>query len=225
LVTAAAQYDALEPREALASFLENVALVSDVDELEDRAAAATLITLHAAKGLEFPAVFIVGAEEAILPHARAYDNPEQMEEERRLIYVGMTRAKARLTLTHARRRAQMGMPVYNPPSRFLKDIPERLVESRSRADDFIVRRPSRVNGLGRPARVPVVPMQEVAAALDSGARTFEAGDRVRHPKFGEGIVVGARLNGGDQEVTVAFKGETGVKRLMVSYARLERLGP
>ena len=227
LITAAAQYDALEPREALASFLENVALVSDVDEMEDRSAAVTLITLHAAKGLEFPVVFIVGAEEAVLPHVRSYDNPEQMEEERRLAYVGMTRAKERLVLTHARRRSQMGMPVYNPPSRFLSDIPDRLVESRSRADDFVVRRSVRSNGPGRPGRTPVVSAHDVAAAIDgrhgADARSFEPGERVRHPKFGEGIVVGARATGGDQEVTVAFKGDSGVKRLMVSYARLERI--
>ena len=223
LVTAAAQFDALEPREALAAFLENVALVSDVDELEEQSAAVTLITLHAAKGLEFPVVFIVGMEEAVLPHIRSYDNPEQMEEERRLCYVGMTRARERLVLTHARRRAQMGTAVYNPPSRFLDDIPPRLVEGRSRADDFIVRQPVRAGGLARPGRVPVVSAQAVAAAINGGERDFAPGERVRHPKFGEGFVVSARTTGGDQEVTVAFKGESGVKRLMVSYARLERI--
>jgi len=222
LITAATQYDALEPREALASFLENVALVSDVDEMEDRSAATTLITLHAAKGLEFPVVFIVGMEEAVLPHVRSYDNPEQMEEERRLAYVGMTRAKEQLVLTHARRRAQMGMPVFNPPSRFLGDIPAGLTESRSRADDFAIYRPARAGTLPRPGRLPVS-ARDVAAAIASGERDFRAGERVRHPKFGDGIIVGTRQNGADQEVTVSFKGDTGVKRLMVSYARLERL--
>ncbi|MGD9894902.1 MAG: 3'-5' exonuclease, partial [Dehalococcoidia bacterium] len=216
------QYDALEPREALANFLENVALVSDVDDMEDRRVATTLITLHAAKGLEFPIVFMVGMEEAILPHIRSYDNPEQMEEERRLCYVGMTRAREHLTLTHARRRAQMGMPVFNPPSRFLSDVPERLTESRSRSDDFVVRRSPRTIALPKPGRVPVS-ARDVAAAISSGEREFNAGERVRHPKFGEGIIVGTRQNGGDQEVTVHFKGDTGVKRLMVSYARLERV--
>jgi len=223
LVTVAAQYDALEPREALASFLENVALVSDVDELEQRSAAATLITLHAAKGLEFPVVYMVGMEEAVLPHIRSYDSPEQMEEERRLCYVGMTRARERLVLTHARRRALMGTPVFNPPSRFIKDIPEQLTESRSRSDDFPLDRRSiaRAGVLPRPGRVPVS-AQDVAAAIGGGERNFQPGERVRHPKFGEGIIVSTRANGGDQEVTVAFKGESGVKRLMVSYARLER---
>jgi DNA helicase-2/ATP-dependent DNA helicase PcrA len=221
LITAAAQYDALEPREALASFLENVALIADVDELEDRSAATTLITLHAAKGLEFPIVFILGMEEAVLPHIRSYDNPDQMEEERRLCYVGMTRAQERLVLTHARRRAQMGMPVYNPPSRFLSDIPERLTEGRSRSDDFVMRRPGRTATLPRPGRARVS-AEEVAAAISNGERNFEPGEKVRHHKFGEGIIVSTRDNGGDQEVTVAFKGESGVKRLMVSYARLER---
>jgi DNA helicase-2/ATP-dependent DNA helicase PcrA len=222
LITAAAQYDALEPREALASFLENVALVSDVDEMDDRSAATTLITLHAAKGLEFPVVFIVGMEEAILPHIRSYDNLERMEEERRLCYVGMTRAKESLILTSARRRAQMGMPVFNPPSRFLDDIPAHLTESRSRSDDIAVRRPARVGDTARAGRI-AVSARDVAAAITAGDREFNAGERVRHPKFGEGIIVATRQNGGDQEVTVHFKGDTGVKRLMVSYARLERL--
>jgi DNA helicase-2/ATP-dependent DNA helicase PcrA len=244
LVNAAAEYDALEPREALTALLENVALVSDVDELEDQSVATTLITLHAAKGLEFPVVFMAGMEEAVLPHIRSYDSPEQMEEERRLCYVGMTRARERLVLTYARRRAQHGMPVYNPPSRFLSDLPAHLTEGRVSSDDDFYDRPTRLRaaaasiqvpprrgagamgraaaGLPAPGRVRVS-TGEVAAAITSGEREFSPGDRVRHPKFGEGIVVGQQDRGGDQEVTVHFKGESGVKRLMVSYARLERL--
>lgn len=138
------------------------------------------------------------------------------------MYVGMTRAQERLILAHARRRAQMGMPVYNQPSRFLRDLPAHLTEGRSRSDDFAVRRQGRERALPRPGRV-AVSAADVAAAIAGGGRNFDPGERVRHPKFGDGIVVSTRDNAGDQEVTVAFKGEAGVKRLMVSYARLERV--
>ncbi|UCH86815.1 MAG: UvrD-helicase domain-containing protein, partial [Dehalococcoidia bacterium] len=120
LRTVASQYDELAPTEALARFLEDAALITDIDEYDEKADAVTLITLHAAKGLEFPVVFIVGMEEGLLPHMRSYDDPAQMEEERRLCYVGMTRAQERLYLVRAFRRTFGG---HNPPSRFLADIP------------------------------------------------------------------------------------------------------
>ena len=127
LVNVAAQYDELEPASALSTFLEDVALVADTDEYDEKVDAVTLITLHAAKGLEFPVVFIVGMEEGILPHIRSYDDPAQMEEERRLCYVGITRCKERLYLLRAFRRHYMGLSTHNPASRFLKDIPAELV--------------------------------------------------------------------------------------------------
>jgi DNA helicase-2/ATP-dependent DNA helicase PcrA len=113
-------------RSALAAFLEDVALVSDVDELDQRQDAVTLITLHAAKGLEFPVVFIVGMEEGILPHSRSFDDPASMEEERRLCYVGITRARERLHLSHAMRRLTWGSSQFNPVSRYIKDSPKSL---------------------------------------------------------------------------------------------------
>ncbi|MBI4498657.1 MAG: UvrD-helicase domain-containing protein, partial [Chloroflexi bacterium] len=119
----ASQYAGLPPGQALTTFLEEVALVADVDSLDDQADAVVLITLHAAKGLEFPVVFIVGMEDGLFPHLRSLDDPNQMEEERRLCYVGITRAKERLYLVRAFRRNLMGNSVPNPPSRFLKDIP------------------------------------------------------------------------------------------------------
>ena len=127
LVNVAAQYDDLEPASALSTFLEDVALVADTDEYDEKVDAVTLITLHAAKGLEFPVVFIVGMEEGILPHIRSFDDPAQMEEERRLCYVGITRCKERLYLLRAFRRHHMGLSAHNPASRFLKDIPPELV--------------------------------------------------------------------------------------------------
>ena len=123
----AAQFDELEPEQALMRFLEDVALMSDADEYDEKVDAVTLITLHAAKGLEFPVVFITGMEEGLLPHMRSFDDPAQMEEERRLAYVGVTRAKDRLYLLRAFRRAMMGQGSHNPPSRFLKDLPPELV--------------------------------------------------------------------------------------------------
>jgi DNA helicase-2/ATP-dependent DNA helicase PcrA len=208
----ASQYDDLAPAEALARFLEDAALITDIDEYDEKADAVTLITLHAAKGLEFPVVFIVGMEEGLLPHMRSYDDPAQMEEERRLCYVGMTRAEERLYLVRAFRRTFGG---HNPPSRFLADIPPDLVTTRERI-------PTDMPARERLALGPRA-SEERPKRLDV---TFAAGDRVRHPKFGEGIVVSCQEEtGGDQLVIVAFKGEAGIKRLLLSFAPLEHLSP
>jgi DNA helicase-2/ATP-dependent DNA helicase PcrA len=185
-----------------------------------------LITMHAAKGLEFPVVFITGMEEGLLPHVRSFDDPAQMEEERRLAYVGVTRAKDRLYLLRAFRRAMMGQGSHNPPSRFLKDLPPELVHIAQAG----------VEGTQRPSLARERPRQPAwttnggtgALTETAPARAltlFKAGEHVRHSKFGEGIVVNAQMNasGSDQEVTVAFKGEFGVKKLLLSFAPLERL--
>ena len=206
----ASQYDELAPAEALARFLEDAALIMDIDAYDEKADAVTLITLHAAKGLEFPVVFIVGMEEGLLPHMRSYDDPAQMEEERRLCYVGMTRAQERLYLVRAFRRTFGG---HNPPSRFLADIPPDLVTTRERIPTD---RPTR-------ERVAVGQRRSEERPKRSDV-TFAAGDRVRHAKFGEGIVVSCQEEkGGDQLVIVAFKGEAGIKRLLLSFAPLEHL--
>ncbi|MEA3459542.1 MAG: 3'-5' exonuclease, partial [Chloroflexota bacterium] len=189
-------YADLPPEAALTTFLEEVALVSDVDNLEEEANAPTLLTLHMAKGLEFPVVFIVGLEEGILPHIRSYDEPEEMEEERRLCYVGITRAKERLCLVHTFRRTLFGDSEVREPSRFLKDIPPHLVEGAQWRSE------------GAPEGVLSL--------------RFKPGDRVRHPLFGEGIVVESKLLGDDEEVSVAFE-EMGIKRLLVSFARLKKI--
>jgi DNA helicase-2/ATP-dependent DNA helicase PcrA len=230
----AGQFDELEPEHALMRFLEDVALMSDTDEYDEQIDALTLITLHAAKGLEFPVVFIAGMEEGLLPHIRSFDDPDQMEEERRLAYVGVTRAKDRLYLLRAFRRSMMGSSGHNPPSRFLKDLPEELVhqahsysghrQSDQQRPQMRPRQPSWSTGssfgtpnTGRADRPDDAPLRASAQ--------FNAGDHVRHAKFGEGIVVTAALtaNGADQEVTVAFKGEGGVKKLLLSFAPLEKL--
>jgi DNA helicase-2/ATP-dependent DNA helicase PcrA len=204
LRTAASEYQQLAPDEGISSFLERVALVSDVDSLDEKVDAVTLITVHAAKGLEFPVVFIVGMEEGLLPHAKSFDDPDQMEEERRLCYVGITRAKERVYLVRAFRRSSLGSSMVNPPSRFLLDIPPGLVMPPTR-------------DLHQTRAVPVAP---------SPSRTelsLNAGDHVRHAKFGEGIVINCLAAKDDREVTVAFKGEAGLKRLLLSLAPLERV--
>ncbi|MSQ28576.1 MAG: AAA family ATPase [Dehalococcoidia bacterium] len=240
----AEQFTDLKPLAGLDEFLENVALVSDVDNLEDNATEAgqegsvTLITLHQAKGLEFPVVFMVGLEEGVLPHMRSFDNPAQMEEERRLAYVGVTRAKERLYLLRAFRRNMMGTHMPNPPSRFLREIPAGLVERvqaqppsgqhRPVTPTFRSAFPSPVIR-SKVAAMPATagPGGDAPAPASAGAvveRAFGPGEHVRHPQFGEGIVVNCEPAKGDQIVTVAFKGAAGVKRLMLSFAPLEKAG-
>jgi DNA helicase-2/ATP-dependent DNA helicase PcrA len=213
LRTVATQYDELTPSQALASFLEDVALITDIDTYDEKADAITLITLHAAKGLEFPVVFIVGMEEGLLPHMRSYDDPAQMEEERRLCYVGMTRSKERLYLVRAFRRSLGG---HNPPSRFLADIPSHLITIQEPVEVS----PGIRSESARERSAFAAPQEERPQRPDV---SFAAGDHVRHSKFGEGIVVSCEPSGGDQMVVVAFKGDAGIKRLLLSFAPLEHV--
>jgi DNA helicase-2/ATP-dependent DNA helicase PcrA len=195
--------------------LEDVALITSVDEYDEKADAVTLITLHAAKGLEFAVVFIVGTEEGLLPHVRSLDDPNQMEEERRLCYVGMTRAQQRLYLVRAFRRSWGADRQTREPSRFLADIPPHLLTTRERA---LAGLPSRQRFAGA---TPAHPEPVEGPSVPSDA--FRPGDHVRHAKFGEGIVVSCQDSGGDLLVIVAFKGEAGIKRLLASFAALERI--
>ncbi len=196
LRTVAKEYEGLPPGVGLTTFLEEVTLVSDVDNYDERVNAPTLLTLHMAKGLEFPVVFVVGLEEGMLPHGRSLEDREALEEERRLFYVGMTRAKERLYLLHTFRRTLRGFSQVNVPSRFLLDIPTHLIKGLE----------------GRP------PPEEARPTVVQ----FSPGDRVLHPQFGEGIVVSSKAIGGDEEVVVAFVGME-PKRLLASYAKMERL--
>ena len=207
LKSVASEYDELDPEEALAAFLEKVSLVSDIDELDEKPDAVTLITLHQAKGLEFPAVFIVGMEEGILPHRRSFDDPEEMEEERRLCYVGITRAKKRLYLLRSYRRSLFGGSTANPPSRFLQDISPHLISPR---------------GLWEESPTPVASAYSQPSSRPSSALALKVGDHVRHSKFGPGIVMNCLPTRDDQELTVAFE-EAGVKKLLASLAPLEKI--
>ena len=203
----------------LGDFLQNVALVSDVDALdaaEGRGDAITLITLHQAKGLEFDAVFMLGMEEGLLPHSRSIEDPAQLEEERRLCYVGMTRARKHLYMLRAFRRTLRGNSAAGIASRFLAELPERVV-TRSRVRGM--RSSADVTERLRAKEVAAIPAPRVAAR----PRTeYQPGDRVKHDHFGEGVVVNAREQRGDTEVTVAFEGQ-GIKRLMLNFAPLTKV--
>jgi DNA helicase-2/ATP-dependent DNA helicase PcrA len=216
LRTVAQQYRDLKPAEGLSAFLEGVTLVSDVDGLDETVDAVTLITLHQAKGLEFPVVFIVGVEEGILPHIKSFDDPGQMEEERRLCYVGITRAKRRVYLVRAFRRNFRGSSNVSQPSRFLDDIPRHLVSGGSLWAGEESQVASAVYSWNRsPAFSPSLQDSVVLPEV-------KAGSRVRHAVFGEGVVVSSRAVDGDYEAVVAFSG-AGVKRLLLSFAKLEKV--
>jgi DNA helicase-2/ATP-dependent DNA helicase PcrA len=213
----ASEYSHLPLEESMTTFLEEISLVSDVDNL-DETEAPTLLTLHSAKGLEFGAVFIVGLNDGLLPHSRSFDDPDAMEEERRLFYVGVTRAQDRLYLSHTFRRTMYGSSELVEPSRYLSDIPARLKVS---AD---IRQPRQTRmSLGKRQHSSLRPAQRAAARrYDTGSDApFKAGDKVRHASFGEGTVIQIRRRGDDWDVDVAFKGR-GVKTLAASFARLER---
>ena len=211
LRTVARQYADLGPAEGMVAFLEGVTLVSDVDGYDESVGAVTLITLHQAKGLEFPVVFIVGLEEGILPHIRSFDDPAQMEEERRLCYVGVTRAKKRVYLVRAFRRNLMGSSTENKPSRFLKDIPSHLIAD---ADLWW--------GEESQLRDGIYSWESDIPAISIDLPELKAGDRVLHNQFGRGMVVSCRRLEGDSEVVVAFPG-VGVKKLLLSFARLKKV--
>jgi len=223
-----AQYDELKPEHALPSFLEDAALITDVDEYDDAVDAATLITLHAAKGLEFPVVFIVGLEEGLLPHMRSLESgdPAQLEEERRLCYVGMTRAKQHLYLVRSFRRSFSG---HHPASRFLADIPPNLTAQAERAAAPMLwsgRQRYRVGAdVGAQHAAPDDAARPEPVEGRAPVEVFSAGDHVRHAKFGQGIVVSCEPSGTDYQVVVAFQGEAGIKKLLLSFAPVQRTEP
>ena len=204
------EFRELEPSEGLGLLLERLALVADVDSYQESPDAVTLITLHQAKGLEFPVVFMVGMEEGLLPHFRSRDSDQEMEEERRLCYVGMTRSKQRLYLLRSFRRGFRGGNGPSGPSRFLYEIPRDLTTSP--ATPPVPQRSSW--GMWEPSATSPRPEPDV-----DGLKT---GQKVRHATFGEGIVVSCVPSAQDYEVTVAFDG-TGVKRLLLSYANLDQV--
>ena len=205
-------------------FLEQVSLVSDTDDLADDS-MLTLMTLHSAKGLEYPVVFLVGMEEGVFPHFRSLTEPDELEEERRLAYVGITRARQRLYLTHAWHRTVHGTPMYNPPSRFLEEIPEELVDnrggSRSRSTRSGSDRYSASSFAGRERMVEAPQATRNLVEADPDPVRLVVGDDVNHATFGLGVVTDVKGAGGDAEITVNFT-TAGSKVLMASFARLEK---
>jgi len=201
LVGVAREYQETAEEPSLSEFLQQISLYSDQDELKEQQSLVTLMTLHNAKGLEFRCVFLIGAEEGVFPHARSLEE-QGLEEERRLAYVGLTRAKERLVLTHAATRSLWGTRGYNLPSRFLDELPQEEIE-RERL------RPSSWSGYGSPT---------VAVRRDQPE--LSTGDTVRHSTLGEGVVLGIE---GDGTVTVRFAEDGVERRLMLDYAPLERV--
>lgn len=226
-------------------FLEQVSLVADIDALDDDESSVVLMTLHSAKGLEFPCVFMIGLEDGVFPHSRSIGDPDELEEERRLAYVGITRAKERLHLSHAWCRTMYGSTQYNPPSRFLDEIPEHLVESvkgarrstgtagsatsrtagtwgRGSDDDewsgSVIGGRSRRDEAREAALRPAPPEPSGADRLG-----LKVGDDVRHGKFGEGVILALEGAGDKAEAVVRFP-SVGEKRLLLAWAPLEPLG-
>jgi DNA helicase-2/ATP-dependent DNA helicase PcrA len=230
--------------EDVATFLEQVALVADAEgDGEGDESKVTLMTLHSAKGLEYPVVFLIGNEEGVFPHLRALTEPEELEEERRLAYVGITRARERLYVSHAWSRMLFGSTQYNPPSRFLDEIPSELVEQRGngrRASRYASRHDYRSDGGGRrsgfwPSSAPDANRERMVDAALAAGRTaprgttgaeaagLRTGDDVRHAKFGEGVIIMIEGDGDKAEAVVRFR-DVGEKRLLLAWSPLEKLG-
>jgi DNA helicase-2/ATP-dependent DNA helicase PcrA len=203
---------------SLAGFLEKVSLVADADEIpegEDHGGVVTMMTLHTAKGLEFPTVFLTGMEDGIFPHSRTLGEKDEIEEERRLAYVGLTRARQRLYISRAEYRSTWGAPNYNPPSRFLDEIPEDVIEWRNQS------RTSVSPSLIKKSRTATAPPPR-ATGKKSVAMELAVGERVSHDTFGLGTVVSVAGAGDKAEATINF-GQYGEKRLLLRYAPVEKL--
>lgn len=206
----------------LIAFLTDLALIADIDRVDDEADSEpkiTLMTLHAAKGLEFPVVFLVGMEENVFPHSRSMFDDEEMEEERRLAYVGVTRAEEELYLTHAKMRTLYGRTNMNPISRFINEIPEDLVDGIEQA------RASMFGSFEKRADKPSAPKRragKMQQTTGAESRTWSPGDKAEHKKWGVGTVVKVQGEGDSMELDIAFPAPTGVKRLLAKFAPITK---
>ncbi|MGY1763117.1 DNA helicase PcrA [Geodermatophilus sp. SYSU D00779] len=224
LISVAAEFEAANPGGSVPDFLEQVSLVADADQIPvagDEAGVVTLMTLHTAKGLEFPVVFLTGMEDGVFPHLRALGDPRELEEERRLAYVGITRAQRRLFISRATVRTSWGQPAYNPPSRFLDELPPDTVR-------WAGKEPTPAPSTGyRSAQQRVAATGLSTGGLRGGAGnraviSVDVGDRVSHDAFGLGTVVEVNGVGDKAQATVDF-GSGGTKRLVLRYAPLVKL--
>lgn len=222
-LAAAGEFDRMAEENSLRAFLENIALVSDLDHYDQKSDRVALMTLHSAKGLEFPVVFLIGMEEGIFPHSRALNDPGELEEERRLCYVGITRAREKLYLTHCWKRYLYGAPQYYQPSRFLEEIPPHLLDLKERRS-------------GRDWSVKDAPAGQAPQAATANRAAYSGtnprrcsnaveqlalGDKVKHGKWGVGVIVGVQGAGDDITYKVAFP-QLGIKDLLARYANLEK---
>jgi DNA helicase-2/ATP-dependent DNA helicase PcrA len=215
LVSVAREYDGRNPGGTLPDFLEQVSLVADADQIpagEEHGGVVTLMTLHTAKGLEFPVVFLTGLEENVFPHERSAGDERELAEERRLAYVGITRAEQRLYLTRAVARTWWGRPSYHKQSRFLSEIPEALIEWRR--DETAAAQPAAERMARRPG---------VQALGNRAVPSLSPGDRVNHDAYGLGTVLSVEGRGDDPEAKIDFGGDYGIKHLVLRYAPIEKL--
>lgn len=215
-LTVTAEYDRSSAEGSLEDFLTGVSLVADIDNLDDHSDVVVLMTLHSAKGLEFPVVFMIGMEDGIFPHSRSIMEAAELEEERRLCYVGITRAREELHLLNAGQRTLYGNYMHNPPSRFVREIPDTLLNQAGAA--------GRDTG-GAAERTAAARMGGNSVAQTAAAGTIGSyclGDKVEHGKWGQGVIVSVKGDGGDAEISVAFP-NIGIKTLVAKYAPLQKL--
>jgi DNA helicase-2/ATP-dependent DNA helicase PcrA len=211
-----------EPEEKLIVFLNDLALVSDIDNLEEETTQVTLMTLHAAKGLEFPVVFLIGLEEGVFPLSRALMEEQELEEERRLAYVGITRAEESLYLTNAFSRTLYGRTQYNRPSRFVEEIDQDLLEIQGMRPTPKQTSPFTAKTANQTYKQPATTRVSTKAATGGESNNWKAGDKVNHKKWGTGTVVRVNGDAKDLELDVAFPSQ-GVKRLLAAFAPIEKV--
>ncbi len=229
-INKASEYEKTDPEGGLSGFLEDIALVADIDNYSENEESVALMTLHTAKGLEFPYVFIVGMEEGIFPSYRSivYGGEKEIEEERRLCYVGITRAREELFLSFAKSRMQHGITQYNAPSRFLKEIPQELIEMPVRpvseaAKEFALRTSMKIKPTFTKPNPYGMSKPKIELPSPKGVTlNFKEGDKVRAPKYGIGTVKTIRPGGADFEVEVSF-GEKGTKKFMAGLSKLKKI--
>src|SRR5690625_3499457 len=225
-----------EEDKTLVTFLTDLALIADIDTMDDEPTSQnemiTLMTLHSAKGLEFPVVFLIGMEENIFPHSRSMVDEEEMEEERRLAYVGITRAEKELFLTHANMRTLYGRTNFNPISRFIEEIPDELVDGieeakRSMFGEFFDDSANDTISIGTPKlrmERKQKPRSRAEKISTTGAENeaWQVGDKANHNKWGTGTVVRVQGSGDATELDVAFPAPTGIKRLLAKFAPITK---
>ena len=229
LISNAVEYERNNPEATLSGFLEEVALVSDIDNYDADANAVVLMTIHSAKGLEFPVVFLPGMEEGLFPSMQSAMNPEELEEERRLAYVAITRAKTRLYALHARERLIYGKTNFNPKSRFLEEIPEEYAITELPKNMHRLAKEAEASAVGVSDRKKITMSKEFYRESDlssgvgrtQGYDRFTVGDSVSHFTFGRGVILSVREMGADILYEIAFD-NAGTKKLMATYAKLKR---